>query len=158
MSKNKTELKTESKTESKDPESRIESDLESISEELTKLSKATKLKDILKKHKTIKTNLDDVSNKINLIKSSFELANENSKDVIDDETYDKYSKEILDLLETDFDNLDIDTQVKKYKILSKKIMCCDNYLKSKKIEIIDCDKKQEELNDISSDSVSSDDE
>ena len=149
---------SKNKTESKDPESRIESDLESISEELTKLSKATKLKDILKKHKTIKTNLDDVSNKINLIKSSFELANENSKDVIDDETYDKYSKEILDLLETDFDNLDIDTQVKKYKILSKKIMCCDNYLKSKKIEIIDCDKKQEELNDISSDSVSSDDE
>lgn len=125
----------------------VENELDLISEELTKLGKSTKLKDILKKHKTIKTNLNVTSEKLASLKTTFEsaiVANnvDQQKEIIDDETYDKYSKEITEILETNFDELDLETQVKKYKVLAKKIQCCETFLKSKKMELIDCDKTE----------------
>lgn len=142
----------------------IEQELINISEELTILNQTSKLQDILKKHGIIKTNLNDMTNRVDLIKSSFESITDISKEIIDDETYNKYSQEIATIFETNFDQMDVETMVTTYKTISKKIYSCDNYLKSKKIEIIDCDKKQlnqsnNTLDDksMSSESVSSDD-
>lgn len=121
----------------------MQKEIDQISDELVKLSKATKLKDILKKHKNIKNNLNNAQENLNLLKNNFE-SNDVEKETqmvqIDDDTYEKYSKEILDTFEIDFDKIDIETQIKKYKLLSKKISSCDNYLKTKKMEIINCDK------------------
>lgn len=145
----------------------IENELSHVSEELIKLSKATKLKDILKKHKTIKTDLDNSTKKLNDLKESFESEQKDSqKENIDDETFDKYSKEIAEMLETNLEDLDLESQIKKFKTLSKKIFVCESYLKSKKMEIIDCDKvpsgntklAESELDSCSSNSVSSDEE
>lgn len=141
----------------------IENEIEEISENLTQLSKSTKLKDILKKHKSIKNSLSETFEKINLLKTSFESNIESPKEIIDDSTYDKYSKEITEILESDFDQIDIESQIKKYKLLVKKITSCETHLKSKKMEIIDCDKKnkKEKKYDNNSDtsaSVSSDEE
>lgn len=146
----------------------IEQELINISEELTTLNQTSKLQDILKKHNVITTNLDMMTDKINLIKSSFESTTDNSKEIIDDETYNKYSQEISTVFETNFDQMDIETMISAYKTISKKIYSCDNYLKSKKIEIIDCDKlnqtnqpdnslDNESVESESSASVSSDD-
>lgn len=117
----------------------IEDDLLSISTDITKLSKSTKLKEILKKNKAVKLNIDKVTEKIQVLKKSFETEIEESELVVSDEIYEKYSKEISSFVELDMDDLQIDQMIKKYKSITKKIQCCETYLKSKKMDLIDCD-------------------
>lgn len=123
----------------------IDETLTKISEDLTKLSKSTKLKDILKKHKHIKQELSIVSDQINQSKTLFESEIETSTEIIDDDTYEKYTKDITDVMDLDLDELDLETQIKKYRSVAKKILCCENYIKSKKMDLIDCDKKKIEV-------------
>ncbi len=117
----------------------IEDDLLFISNEINKINKSTKLKDILKKHKEIKTYISSTTKKITTIEELFESEIEESKEIIDDETYEKYSKDIADIVELDINDFTVETLVKKYRSTTKKIICCENYLKSKKMEIIYCD-------------------
>lgn len=120
----------------------LNDEIESISSEINILSKSTKLKDILKKYKQIKTNLDNINEKVTDIKSNFDNIDTKKdklekKEIIDDDTYDKYTKEITEAYEK-FDDLSLDEQISGYKSLLRKITTCENYLKSKKMEIIEC--------------------
>ena len=110
-----------------------------IKEELTDLTKEHKLKEIIKKYSNIKDNISDVSEKLEDIKKSFDAILEIKKEIIDDITYEKYCKE-LDSFDNDIiDNLSLEEQILKYRIYTKKIIACENYLKSKKLTIINCD-------------------
>jgi hypothetical protein len=120
----------------------LNEEIDSISTEISALSKSTKLKDILKKYKQIKSNLDGINEKVINIKSNFDSIDvkkdkSEKKDTIDDDTYDKYTKEITEASEK-IDDLSLDEQILGYKSLLKKITICENYLKSKKMEIIEC--------------------
>ena len=120
----------------------LNDEIDSISSEINILGKSTKLKDILKKYKQIKSNLDNINEKVTNIKSNFDSIDtkkdkSEKKEPIDDDTYDKYTKEINEASET-FDDLSLDEQISGYKSLLKKISICENYLKSKKMEIIEC--------------------
>ncbi len=118
----------------------IEDDLKNISDDINKLSKSTKLKDILKKHKTIKISIDKTTEKVNSLVKSFEEEFEEPKEIITDETYEKYSKDIADFVDLNIDDIKINQMVKKYRSITKKILCCETYLKSKKMQLIECDK------------------
>lgn len=121
----------------------IENKLKNISNEINNLSKETKLKNILKKHRNIKENISNVSQEIDQIKISFDSDVENNQEIIDDETFEKYSKEINDFIDLNHDELELTKFVKKYKSINKKIYLCEIYLKNKKMELIDCDKLQQ---------------
>lgn len=120
----------------------IEEELELISLELNKLSKSTKLKDILKKHKDIKTHISITTDKIETLEELFESEILEPVEIIDDETYEKYTKEISEIvenMESDIDDLSVELLVKKYRSTTKKILCCEQYLNSKKLEVTYCD-------------------
>jgi len=119
----------------------INDEIDGISDEINILSKSTKLKDILKKYKQIKNNLDNINEKVTILKSSFEgidsASKKDQKETIDDDTYDKFTKEISEMSEG-FDDFTLEEQISKYKLIIKKIIMCDQYLKSKKLEVIEC--------------------
>lgn len=119
--------------------------LATIDTNLEELSKSNKLKDILKKHNQIKNELHELQETIDEIKQKFDSHIDIKKDIIDDVTYDKYCKDLNVDMEDIFDDISLEDQVIKYKQYIKKIMACENYLKSKKMEIIKCDEnaKQE---------------
>lgn len=125
----------------------IEEDLSNISAEINKLGNSTKLKDILKKHKDTRVNISLATEKISKIEELFDSEIEEPANVIDDETYEKYSKEITEAVDIDVNEFGVETLVKKYRSIAKKIFCCENYLKSKKMEIIYCDKTENTNND-----------
>lgn len=127
------------KTEKKEIKDEMYDELDDISKEIENLSKNTKLKDIIKKYKNISEGLDDVKEKIMNTKNIFENIDvkKELKDIIDDETYDRYVKEIFDILEK-IEKLPLEESISKYKIVLRKSALCENYLKSKKMEIIDC--------------------
>ena len=148
----------ESDNESNDE---LDNKIDEISNELDVLNKSTKLKDILKKHKQIKNNLDDVYGKVKTIKTIFENIDskkdsnkDDNKDIIDDATYDKYTKDINEIIKT-INDKKLENQIAKYKILSKKVIACENYLKSKKMEIIECPDEDEKSSDVTESSTSS---
>ena len=132
----------------------LENYLEKISDELTSLSKSTNLNVTLDKFKSVENLLSNANEQYNLNKLEFE-DNEKNNDIIkniDDETYEKFSKDITKIYETNWDKLNIETQIKKYKILNKKIKQCELYLKSKKLEIINCDKDNDQIINLDNDS------
>lgn len=120
----------------------IEKHLTNISSEIVKLGKTTKLKDILKKHNNIKEEINIVSDKLNEIKTLFDSSEiiENTNEIITDENFELFSKDINDFLDLDCDNIGIKDFVTQYSVVIKKIHDCEQYLKSKKMELIDCDK------------------
>ena len=117
----------------------IEKSLETIVDNLDELQKSNRLKDILKKHNQIKTKLEGLKETVDIIKKNFDSQIETKKEIIDDITYDKYCKDLNIDMEDEFDDISLEDQVAKYKQYMKKIMACDAYLKSKKMEIIKCD-------------------
>lgn len=86
--------------------------------------------------KDCKNILNNVTNKIDEILNL--KSNESSSILIDDETFEKYSKDIEESYKI-IENEDLENQIKTFELIIKKINLCDFYLTNKKKEIIYCD-------------------
>lgn len=149
--------------------STIENEISKISLDLENLNKMTKLKDIIKIHKEIKKNINSTNEKILKVEKLFESYNEtddvnvtdntnktNKTDktnetskvekknkLTDDDIYEKYSKDISEIMNTNIEDIPIETLVEFYINTEKKIKFCEKYIESKKMELIYCDDKTE---------------
>ena len=117
----------------------IQEQLDLISSELDELNESTKLKDIFKKHKDIKKKIGIVSDKLENLEKLFDSEIIENSEIINDETYETYSKEISLILDDDIEQLPVEILINKHKDIMQKINMCQKYLESKKMEIINCD-------------------
>lgn len=86
---------------------------------------------IQKELEKCKTDIDELEKFIDNVA----LDNNNIVEQITDEQYMQYFAEIKSLTEI-FDKLEIDEQIQIYQNIMTKVKMCDNYLKSRKMEII----------------------
>jgi maltodextrin utilization protein YvdJ len=128
--------------------SNIEIDISDISTSLSGLETVTNLSELIQKHKSICLNIDDASNKLLNIKKSLNVDqldnsnnSNNSENIIDKEIYDKYHADILNSSSLNVDSMNLSDQIILHNNLSIKMRACEKYLKSKKMELVECDKQ-----------------
>jgi hypothetical protein len=136
----KKDNKSIDKKDNKSIDKSIDKSITSIEEKLKELNKCVNLGDILKQNKNVEIDINKLEGKIKNLQNEVEKLNENDEDdksdLIDDEKYQKYVLDIEKYV-NDFDNLhDVEKQVETYKKMLHKIKLCEEYLNSKKIEII----------------------
>lgn len=103
-------------------------------------SSSLNMSDILNLHNSIGKNIEIALQKLNEIKTDFTNGSkQNSLDVIDADDFQQLLNEINSLCgEIDADT-PIEELIKLYEESSHKINLCENYLKSKQMNIIYCD-------------------
>ncbi len=121
--------------------------LSEVDQDIQDLTKNNNLGEILKKYELTKNNISEITEKLKQTKQQFESIKSNvSIEKITSDTFDEYMDDLNDDdLITDMNELDIESQIAKYKELLGKIKSCEKYLKEKKMEIITC--KEEVLTD-----------
>ena len=117
----------------------IQEQLDLISSELDELNESTKLKDIFKKHKDIKKKIGIANDKLENLEKIFNSEMIENSEIINDETYETYSKDISLILDDDIEQIPVEILINKHKDIMQKINMCEKYLESKKMEIINCD-------------------
>lgn len=121
---------------------------EEISDELEHMSQTNNLSVIIKKYQDVKKQIETCRDNLTNLKKDF-LDNrcesdEMISDIIYDYDYDHLISEINDLSITILGIKNIEMKISKYQELSKKILLCQKYLGSKKMEIFYCDQQKVE--------------
>jgi len=117
----------------------IEETLEEISDAINNLEKEKNLSKLIKKKETNNTKLDDLTIKLNEIKTKFE-ENINDNIEIDDEKFEKYISKLTAESDKILKIENLEQQIDEYKKFYKKLNSCKTYLENKKITIVECDK------------------
>ena len=113
--------------------------LENIGKNIDSQKTEIKLKDMIDKYN--KNNADLKMLNSGLFKLKHMMSIESECEDIDDDIYEVYMDDIKEENIKDiFDCDDLEQQIKLFKIFQKKTNSCMNYLKQKKLNIIDCDK------------------
>jgi hypothetical protein len=130
--------------ESEEPPEPVQKELDDINEKLKTLQdlstqSTVNMTDILNLHNTINTNIEKIENRIEKIKTEFNNTKHKPIKEIEPELYQKYIDEINSLSgEIDADT-DIEELINIYKTATYKINLCENFLKSRQMNIVYCD-------------------
>lgn len=134
--------------ESEEAPEQVNSVLDSIHNELRELqelstSSTVDMSNILNLHNSINTKIEQLGTRVEKIKNDFSGVKHNKPlKEIDSMTYQKCMDEINSLSgELDADT-DIEELIKSYKTALYKINLCENFLKSKQMNLIYCDNDQ----------------
>lgn len=124
--------------EKKQIKNSLDADIISVSYDIEKLEVSNNITEILKMHKLIKTKLDNINNDINNVKNKFNEINniDTHEDIITDKEFNCSMEKIN---EFDITDCSLDEQIDKYKELLIMTNKCEQYLNSKKMEIINLD-------------------
>ncbi len=136
MTSKKISSKKKESTESTDFSEKI---LE-IEECLHNINKVNNISKILKSHDDIKEKINSTSEQLKQIKQQFELVKNNATQAekINDDTFEEYIEDVGKDITKDFNEMELDVLVSKYKKILEKIKSCEKYLKDKKMEITYC--------------------
>lgn len=105
-------------------------------------SSTVNMSDILNLHNSINTKIDQLVTRVEKLKNDFSNVKHKPLKEIDSVTYQKCMDEINSLSgELDVDT-DIEELIKSYKTALYKINLCENFLKSKQMNLIYCDNDQ----------------
>ncbi len=123
----------------------IKNTLLNISKDISELENEKNLGKIVKEYNKINSDIKNASSRIHTLRHSFENNDFSLNDnKIKEEEYQEFLKE---LSEEEINKLincdDLELQIEDYKKLLKKLNSCKEYLETKKINIIECDKNVE---------------
>ena len=123
----------------------LKKSFENIAQNIKELEEEKNMGKIIKQYNKINSDIKNTNTEILSLKKEFEDSeNQESSELIDDETFQKYVQEISDdKIQKILGDENIKTQIEEYKKITKKINCCKKYLESKKINIIECDKNDD---------------
>jgi archaellum component FlaC len=130
--------------ESEEPPEPVGDILSNINNDLEKLrelssSSSVNMSDILNLHNSINTKIEQVSERVETLKIEFNNTKHKPLKEINSQTFQQYMDEINSLSgELDADT-EIEKLIKSYKESLHKINLCENYLKSKQMNLIYCD-------------------
>lgn len=115
--------------------------LQNISKEVDDLEQEKNIGKIMKNYNKINNDIKKLNNYITTIKKEFENSDLEIKEITEEELFQKYSAEITDeITEEILKEENLETQIEKYKIMLGKINSCKKYLETQKLNIIECDK------------------
>lgn len=117
----------------------FEEKMSEIEECLQNINKTNNLSKILKGHDKIKVKINNIGEKLKQTKQHFEtIKNSVVLEKIDDDTFEEFMEDINNEMTQDFNEIEIDILVCKYKKILEKIKSCEKYLKDKKMEVMYC--------------------
>jgi len=116
----------------------IDEKLKKLDSKVSKLNNLVNLDEMTKMFEDTKVGINELEKELDKIKTSFNNPEKKELKVINDETYKKYMKQFED--ENFDDTEDISQQIEKYNKLMHRMNLCEEYLKSKKQNVIQCDK------------------
>jgi hypothetical protein len=122
----------------------LKQSFENIAQNIKELEEEKNMGKIIKQYNKINSDIKNTNAEILSLKKEFEdNENQETTELIDDETFQKYVQEINDeKIQKILNDENIKTQIEEYKKITIKINCCKKYLESKKINIIECDKNE----------------
>lgn len=107
-------------------------------------SSTVNMSDILNLHNSINAKIEQLVTRVDKLKNDFSNVKHKPLKEIDSVTYQKCMDEINSLSgELDADT-DIEELIKSYKTALYKINLCENFLKSKQMNVVYCDNNQNE--------------
>lgn len=119
----------------------IEESINEISQNVGELSSKKNINEVMKLHNDINKKIKNTSKEIQKLKVKFEENTEENTLDINDTNYEKI---VTKLINNDIDKMinsdKLEYQIDEYKKIYNKIKQCINFLESKKITIIECDK------------------
>lgn len=121
---------------------------EKIDEMMTEIKSMDNEKNIgiiMKKYNKINDDIKILNSEILNLKKEFEETSENTNVEIDDETFKKYSEEISDeKINIVLDEKNLKKQIDEYKKIVFKINACQQFLESKKMNVVEIDSQKKQ--------------
>jgi hypothetical protein len=127
-----------------------------ISNEITELENEKNLGKIVKSYNKLNNDLKNTNTKIQILKQNFEQKSDEKQESKDNKISleikeDEYLQFANELSEEEISKIincdDLEVQIEDYKKMLKKLNLCKEYLESKKMNIIECDKEQDKKKD-----------